>query len=181
MFSQSTRLELTIVAAALLVLLLCRQPPKSGNAGVRMDVGQPVLQRAVPEGQVPRGAGQPMDDAGQRMEDGAASYPPSASRQPQFSVPQPPAVDLPPNATTSDNYTAAATQPKAKRIGMLDARRCPSLNYKDVLYGEVTVQRVWNGQKFVFRKVLEVKEQNGATSVWTFEERDDVIMSEIEQ
>ena len=40
MFSQSTRLELIIVAVALLVLFLCRQPPKSGNAGVPVDIGQ---------------------------------------------------------------------------------------------------------------------------------------------
>jgi hypothetical protein len=62
---------------------------------------------------------------------------------------------------------------------MVDARKCNGLNYKDVMYGEVTVRRIWNGQEFVARKVLEVKEKSGVTSIWAFDERDDVTLSEI--
>ena len=45
MFSQAKRLEFVIVAAAFLVLLFCRRPPRSGNAGVTVDA-EPVGQRA---------------------------------------------------------------------------------------------------------------------------------------
>lgn len=66
-------------------------------------------------------------------------------------------------------------------MGMVDARNCGRLNYTDVLYGEVTVRRVWDGQKFVLRKVIEVKEKNGVTSIWSFDEDKDVVPSEIPQ
>jgi len=182
MFSQNTRLELVIVGAALLVLFVCRQPPKSGNADIRKDAGITLQEPA---------AG--IKDGGRKTEDGSATNPQAAILSP--SVPagartspapeaQPPAAVPPANVTMSDNSTVAPTalpQPARKRIGVVDARRCANLNYKDVMYGEVTVRWIWNGQKFVWRKVIEVKEDGGAVSIWTFGERNDVILSELSQ
>jgi len=85
------------------------------------------------------------------------------------------------SGTTSDNSdteSAVPSQPR-KRMGMVDARNCGRLKYKDVMYGEVTVRWVWDGQKLVPRKVIEVKEKNGVTSIWSFDEHKDVVLSEI--
>jgi hypothetical protein len=172
MSSQTTRLELTIVAAALLVLLLCRQPPRSGNADVRTDA--PTEMQELTPGTdigVPEANGSPVSD------------PPSATRDQRMPSLPTPTMTPSPSGATSDNDdagTAAPSQPK-KRMGMVDARNCGRLNYKDVLYGEVTVRQVWDGQKFVLRKVIEVKEKNGVTSIWSFDEHQDVVPSEIQQ
>jgi hypothetical protein len=64
----------------------------------------------------------------------------------------------------------APIQPKIRRIGVVDARNCPGLNYKEVMYGEVTVRWVWDGQRLVPRKVCVVQEGNGVTSVWDFDQ-----------
>jgi hypothetical protein len=170
MFSQTTRLELTIVAATLLVLLLCRQPPKSGNADVRTDA-QPTMQELTPgtEDGAQETNGGPASDPLPATGDQQATGLPIATRAPSSSGP------------TSDNGgTASAVPPQPrKRMAMVDARNCSRLKYKDVLYGEVTVRWVWNGKEFVPRKVIEVKEKNGVTSIWSFDEHKDIVLSEI--
>ncbi len=76
----------------------------------------------------------------------------------------------------------APIQPKLRRIGVVDARNCRGLGYKEVMYGEVTVRWVWDGQRLVPRKVCVVKESNGVTSVWDFDEHDPAVrMSEIQE
>jgi hypothetical protein len=170
MSSQTTRLELTIVAAALLVLVLCRQPPKSGNADIGTDA-QTAMQELRPG----------TEDAAQEISGGPGSDPLSGTDDPPTQGLQTPTIAPAPGGATSDNRdaeSAGPSQPK-KRMGMVDARNCTRLNYKDVLYGEVTVRRVWDGQKFVLRKVIEVKEANGVTSIWSFDEHEDVVPSEI--
>jgi hypothetical protein len=170
MSSQTTRLELTIVAAALLVLVLCRQPPKSGNADVPADA-----QTARQE----RTSGMEQTALGTNRSPASDPFPPTDDR-PARGL-QTPTIAPAPGGATSDNRdaeSAGPSQPK-KRMGMVDARNCTRLNYKDVLYGEVTVRRVWDGQKFVLRKVIEVKEANGVTSIWSFDEHEDVVPSEI--
>ena len=63
---------------------------------------------------------------------------------------------------------------------MVDARKCDSLKYPNIMYGEVTVSRVWNGTTFEWRKVCEVKEKDGTTSVWSFDDRHEgVTISEL--
>jgi hypothetical protein len=164
MFSQTTRLELIIVVAVLLVLFLCRQPPKPGTAGVRMDIGQST------------------NDEGQRAQDSPLASPPAAV-QPPVPAFQPPAAEPPAGTTTSDNTTMdlpVPPRPKMKRIGVVDARNCPGLNYKDLMYGEVTVRWVWDGQRFVPRKVIEVREANGAISTWDFAEQNGAILTELD-
>jgi hypothetical protein len=89
--------------------------------------------------------------------------------QTQFDVPM---EDLAP-AATADNLAVepiSPPQPKRKRIAMVDARNCNALRYPEVMYGEVTVRPVWNGTKFEWKKVCEVREKDGATSVWSFDE-----------
>jgi hypothetical protein len=170
MLAQTTRLELTIVAAALLVLLLCSQPPRSGNADVRMDVPPTSLETET-------SAAQP-DENGSTPVDPPITEPGSQVLNPGR------AEDLPLHLPSPDNTTAGRTmpgQPKVRRIGVVDARNCDGLRYKDVMYGEVTVKMVWDGQRFVFRKVCEVREKNGVVSVWSFDKHDDIVLSEIQQ
>ncbi len=169
MSSQTTRLELTILAAALLVLLLCRQPPKSGNADVRTDADT-ARQEPTPG----------TEDAAEGTNDGPASNPLSPTDKQRAPGLQTPAITPSPNGVTPDNSDteSAVPSPPKKRMGMVDARNCGRLNYKDVLYGEVTVRRVWDGEKFVFRNVVAVKEKNGVTSIWSFDERKDIVPSE---
>ncbi len=62
---------------------------------------------------------------------------------------------------------------------MVDARNAGNLNYRDVMYGEVKVRWVWNGLKLVPRKVVEVKEPSGVVSVWSFDERENILLSEL--
>ncbi len=167
MFSRITRLELVIVVAALLLLVFFTRPPTSGNADVRLT--DPL----------PAGA-----DAGQMSQDAQSTtrQPPSADSPSSPAGPDAFSTGTPTDTGIADSDSAALTvppPPKVKRIGMVDARNCNNLNYKDVMYGEVTVRWVWNGQKFEARKVLEVKENNGVTSVWTFDENDNIITSEI--
>jgi hypothetical protein len=168
MFSQTTRLELTIVAAALLVLLLCRQPPKSGNANVRRNA-ETSMQEPAP----------PMQDTGGNL----VSDPLSATGDPR--TPDLPTSTVAPSSSgvTSDNSDMESDVPlqPRKRMGMVDARNCGRLKYNDVMYGEVTVRWIWDGQKLVPHKVIEVKEKNGVTSIWSFDEQKDVVLSEIPQ
>jgi hypothetical protein len=165
MFSQTTRLELVIVAAALLVLFLCRQPPKSGNAGIHMDVGQ------TPE-------------TGQRTNDEMQSGGDIAAFNQEPSNSQLQAIQLPPDAGTPDNtftQLAVPPRPKMKRIAVVDARKCDGLKYKDLMYGEVTVQWVWEGGKGVFKKVCQVREPSGTVSTWSFDNNDGIVISELPQ
>ncbi len=170
MFSQTTRLELTLVAAALLVLLLCRQPPKSGNANVRGNA-ETMTQELMPG----------TDDAAQGINGDPTSDPLSGTNDPQAPGPGTSIIAPSSGDTTSDNgdtESAVSSQPR-KRMGIVDARNCNRLKYKDVLYGEVTVRWIWNGKELVPRKVIEVKEKNGVTSIWSFDEHKDIALSEI--
>jgi len=170
MFSQTTRLELTLIAAALLVLLLCQQPPKSGNADVRSDA-ETAMQASTPG----------TEDAAQEANGGPTSDPSSATGDQRTPGLQTSTIAPSSSGVTSDNSdtdTAVSAQPR-KRMGIVDARNCGRLKYKDVMYGEVTVRWVWDGQKLVARKVIEVKEKNGVTSIWSFDEHDDIVLSEI--
>ncbi len=172
MFSKITRLELGIVVAVLLVLFLCRQPPKSGNADVRRDA-EPTPQQPVRD----------VEEEGPNTLRSTAPDSQSESRSPQMPTLQPPTGTALAPATASHNGTVEPQipAPRMKPLGVVDARKCPGLNYDDVLYGEVTVRMVWDGARFVWRKVVVVREKSGAISTWTFDERDDIVMTEIPQ
>lgn len=156
-----TRLEVIIIAAALMVLLLGKQPPQSGNADVRSDAEPRAngVQAPIPAAssellQSPHATAQPADPGFQS-----------------------------PFATETDNLTPdpiPQMQPKSKRYAMVDARKCDSLKYPDVMYGQITVRWVWDGSRLAPQKVCEVKEANGIVSVWSFnEQHEGVTLQEI--
>ncbi len=80
-----------------------------------------------------------------------------------------------------DEMPTVDMQPRTKRVGIVDARNCGNPKYKDLLYGEVTVRWVWNGGKFVPKKVCVVDEGNGVTSVWSFDQKNGVTITEREE
>ncbi len=173
MFSQITRLEFGIVVAVLLVLFLCRQPPKSGNADVRRDAG-PIQQELA------SGA----KDSSQNGQDAGAFNRQSAIRNPQSANPEPATTTAPMASAASDNSKLEPPippPPQMKPLGLVDARKCPGLNYDDILCGEVTVRWVWDGAGFVAHKVVVVREKSGVISTWSFDDRDDIVTTEIPQ
>ncbi len=142
-FSNSTRLELVVVGAVLLVLMLCGRPPRSGNAevaGGRADPPTPSWRQESASAVLPV--------ANPSMEGGASE-------------------EMLPDV-----------QPRFKRVGIVDARNSGNPKYRDLLYGEVTVRWIWNGQKMVPKKVCVVDEGNGVTSVWCFDQQEGVTITE---
>ena len=161
MFERPTRLELVIIFAALLVLIFCSRPPTSGNADVRIDTA-PAFEVSGPAMPQP----DPDTDStpsGSSSISGADTHPagPDSAGSEETSAPS----NVPP--------------PQTKRIAMVDARNAGNLNYKDVMYGEVKVRWVWNGTKLVPRKVVEIKEPSGVVSVWSFDDHENILLSEL--
>jgi hypothetical protein len=160
MFARTTRLELIIVITALLLLWFCSRPPTSGNAQTFLDATETSPSVPLPG---------PSADSGDLPASQASVSPPNpgtveiAATSPEPAAPPPP------------------PQPRIRRIGVVDARNCDKLNYKDVMYGEITVRSVWDGQRFVPRKVCIVRESDGSSSVWTFDEQDNIKLSEIQE
>jgi hypothetical protein len=74
---------------------------------------------------------------------------------------------------------SGSDHPPASRIGTVDARNIPHLPYGDVMYGDVTVRWVWNGTRFVPQKVCVVQEKDGVSSVWSFDQQDRAVVSEV--
>lgn len=161
MFERPTRLELVIVVTALLVLLFCSRPPTSGNADVRFDAGQFGGQATLDPMQ-PETGGPAVSVESSSASPADAEAVPAGDAIASDGLP----VDVPP-------------PPKIRRLATVDARNAPNLDYKDVMYGEVKVRWVWNGQKLVPCKVCEVKEANGVVSVWSFDENENIILSEL--
>jgi hypothetical protein len=171
---QNTRLEWVVVGTVFLVLLLCRQPPKSGNAGVRVDLGRApeAAQSTAPENTARQeSASLPLQ----------TTRPPSDATLGNSSASQPRAADQRPDLAMPDNprgESAVSSQPRPKRMAVVDARRCDGLKYKDLMYGEVTVRWVWNGGRLVPEKVCQVTEPSGVVTTWSFD-NPDVIISEL--
>ncbi len=157
MFARTTRLELIIVVTALLLLWFCSRPPTSGNAQTFLDTAPTSHATPFPA--------QPADSGSLTT--------PQASAWPTDTRPA--------EAAAANPEMTAPPQPRIRRIGIVDARNCDKLNYKDVMYGEIAVRSVWDGQKFVPRKVCIVRESDGSSSVWTFDEQDNIKLSEIQE
>jgi hypothetical protein len=161
MWARATRVEFIIVSVALLVLLLCSNPPKSGKADVD-DISGP-------------GSNWPTEEV--RPE-------PDSSETSELSTPDMLELDTveedAPNDVPLDTslLDEAAERPSA-RLAAVDARNCNSLDYKDVMYGEVTVRWIWNGTQFVPQKVCIVEEADGTSSVWSFDQQDTAVLSEV--
>lgn len=153
MWARATKIEFIIVSIALLVLLMCTKPPKSGNA----DVGD--FQGAI--------------SSAERV------TPESDPDRTDVSEEERP-VDVASQARVAAMATdEAMVAPPAPRIAAVDARGCSRLEYRDVMYGQVTVRWVWNGTKFVPHKVCVVEEEGGISSVWSFDQQDEASLSEL--
>ena len=160
-----------MVAAVLVVLFVCRQPPRSGNAGPLPEAG---LAAPAPVRESP--ASSP----------GATDITPgwpAAGDDPRATELVPPAAATPSAVSTPDNPAwEPAVPPRPKRIGIVDTRNCPDLGFRGIRYGEVTARWVWDGQKMVARPVVAVKETDGSISIWSFDDpRDGVVVSELPQ
>jgi hypothetical protein len=154
MFSRTTRLEFAIVAAVLLIMVLYSRPPTSGNADTlapRIDL---VEETQFVEPELP-----------------PATVTSAAAPAPETHVAAPP----------DSGSGATKTQRRGRRVGVVDATGCQDLDYKDVMYGEVAVRWVWNGEKLVPQKVCIVEEGNGVRSVWGFDANDEIVLSEYPQ
>lgn len=162
MFERPTRLELVIIFAALLVLIFCSRPPTSGNADIRIDTA-PAFEVSGP--------------AISQSEPGTFSTPSGPSSVSAVDT------DLAGSDSAAAEETSAESDvpppPETKRIAMVDARNAGNLNYKNVMYGEVKVRWVWNGTKLVPHKVVEVKEPSGVVSVWSFDDHENILLSEL--
>jgi len=161
MWARTTRVEFLIVTAGLLVLLFCSQPPQSGNAEV---------------GYLPADGENPSWSPDEPISAADANNLPERLTQPEEGV-EPDGSDR----GSDPANESLPTQPPAPRIGAVDARNTRQLPYNDVMYGDVTVRWVWNGSKFVPQRVCVVKEKDGVSSVWSFDQPGNAVVSEIPQ
>jgi hypothetical protein len=96
----------------------------------------------------------------------------------QDNVPEP-IVSTGTETQESDRALPADPPPRPKRIGVVDARKTGNPKYKDIMYGEIAVRWIWDGQKSVPKKVCVVDEGHGVTSVWSFDDLgENVIVTE---
>ena len=158
MWARTTRLEFIIVSVALLVLLMCSSRPKSGNADVSDFHAEDLASASFPEQAAPG------PDPGPTDGDIEKALPVGVSEP------------LPPDIADETD-----APPEAPRIAAVDARSCDRLEYKDVMYGQVTVRWVWNGTKFVPHKVCVVEEEGGVSSVWSFDQQEEAVLSELSE
>jgi hypothetical protein len=160
-----TRLELVIIAAVLVVLLFSNRPPQPGNADTRTDIETPA---EYPQDSIPQM--QPATQQSQAVPDSQPVVTDNPGVQPSTNAGL---ANLTPESIPQ-------AQPRAKRYAMVDARNCDSLKYPNVMYGEIAVRWVWDGARFVPRKVCEVRESSGVVSVWSFDEQHEgVVLTEI--
>lgn len=140
---QTRRLEFFIVVVALLVLLLWSQPPKSGNAFVRIEPDEMEASEPV--------APEPAESL------------PEATAEPETTAPQMPVTPRPVPAAPP-----VEVQPRPVQTGTAEANRRPDRDYRALLIrAQPSVRYVWNGLRFVPQKVYIVDEGNGITSTWT--------------
>jgi hypothetical protein len=175
MFSKTMRLETIIVAVAVLVLLLCSQPPRSGNADVYLDVeaapdpisapAEPLIVEeppALPTESDAAGQAAPVEEDDSVNEDDFGD-------------------DLPDDVSASEPISTGGTSPQGKRMAMVDARNSKNFHCDKVMYGEVTVRLIWDGTKLVPQKVCVVEGEDGVDTVWSFDQPPEgVIISEID-
>jgi len=158
MWARATRLEFIIVSVALIVLLMCSSPPRSGNADVS-DLPEEDLALASSPQQAT-----PDSELGPIYGDIEKAPPVAVSESPSLSMAD--ETDIP---------------PEAPRRAAVDATSCDGLEYKDVMYGQITVRWVWNGTKLVPRKVCVVQEEGGVSSVWSFDQQKEAVLSELSE
>jgi len=165
MLGRTTRLEFIIVTVAFLVLLLCSKPPRPGTAEVANFYNQvppsegPTLEITPALPLLPTPADVNMLE-------------PAVEEDTLPSVPQ---------SSTDIDEVPPAPEQATRRVAAVDARRCDRLKYNDVMYGEVTVRWVWDGQKLVPQKVCVVQEPNGVSTIWSFDQQDNAVLAEVDR
>lgn len=167
MLGRTTRLEFIIVTVAFMVLMLCSKPPQRGSAEIE-DLGQGVIRTEDIENPVPAPLPLPsMSEPETSVDDSEATEIDDTALQ---------LVDIAP----SEPVEQAPPQPPRPRIATVDARNCQGLQYDDIMAGEITVRWVWNGQELVPEKVCVVREPDGTTTVWRFNQPGQAVLSEID-
>jgi len=161
MWARATRVEFVIVSVALLVLLLCSNPPQSGKADVDALRSPASTWTAEESGPDPDPSG--TDELSR----------PDVS---ELDTIERSAANAVPLDTSPLDDTAGRP---SERLAAVDATNCNSLDYKNVMYGKVTVRWIWNGTQFVPQKVCIVEEEDGTSSVWSFDQQDDAVLSEV--
>jgi hypothetical protein len=154
MRARATRLEFIIVLIALFGLLMCSSPPKSGNASVS---GQTEADDTPDSAQTVLDLDSVDEDRDM----------PSTSPVPE--------------ASSTDLAEEISVPQAAPRMAVVDARGSDQLGYNEVMYGKVTVRWVWNGTKLVPEKVCVVQEDDGVSSVWSFDRQKEAVLSELPQ
>ncbi len=86
-------------------------------------------------------------------------------------------VDFKPDETPEESPVEFEDEevPPPPTVGAVDGHG----RSKDVMHGEVTVRWIWNGVRFVPRKVCVVEEANGVSSVWSFDQQQEPVLSEL--
>jgi hypothetical protein len=175
MFSQTTRLETIVVAVALLVLLLCSRPPRSGNADVYLDaeaapdtISAPAEPPTAEEPPAPPTESEAAGQAALVEENDSADADDSAD-------------DPPDDVSAGEPISRAGTRRQGKRMAMVDARNSKNFDCDKIMYGEVAVRLIWNGTKLVPQKVCVVEGEGGVNTVWSFDQPPEgVVISEID-
>jgi len=150
MFSQTTRLEFIIVAVALLVLLMCSQPPRSGNANIQVPPSEPAATAGSDNPAVPQ------NSASETAE-------PDSGRLTETSTP---ASDTPAGRSS----IIVQTQAQATPAGSAAAQNATAVNNEEATSEEVAVRYVWDGTKLAPQKVRIVDEGNGVRSIYSFDQ-----------
>ena len=154
MLARTTKLEFLILSVGLLVLVFCSQPPQYGSAEVGHSQPVKLGSSWPPDDMAPMGNGNDLP----------ASSSPSTENIERMAL---------------DAGSVPADSLGPPRMGTVDARNIRQSPYNDVMYGNVTVRWVWDGQRFVPQKVCVIEEKNGVSSVWSFDQQGDAVVSEI--
>ncbi|MBN1360690.1 MAG: hypothetical protein JW993_08865 [Sedimentisphaerales bacterium] len=166
MSGRTTRLEFIIVTVAFLVLLLCSKPPRPGTAQVGNTDGRPMVSPDVGLVALPEDPTPPIE----------VNAPEPEPLEIVPSEPEPSSENLQPDAEPTPTEFGQPTV----RWATVDARRCPGLKYDQPMQGEITVRWVWDGQQLVPQKVCVVREPNGVSTVWRFDEQGNARLAEVE-
>jgi len=153
MFSQTTRLEFIIVAVALLVLLLCSQPPKYGNAEILTAPPEPV-------------AGGASDASSAEADFEPATAEPFTE---SLTDEHAPASDINRPETDLSGRTSSLSETLSPSADPADTQDRAARNSEAAAAGEVGVRYVWDGTRLVPQKVRIVDEGNGVHTVWSYD------------
>jgi len=183
MVAQTTRLEYSIVAVALLVLLFCSKPPRPGTAGVTQP-REPMTVSVEPTPAMPAEANDAapaeedltldssdfeLMDEPQNGTEGQEAVP----TEPLFDEPAPAPLPIPKITGSSGSGRITSSNRPTTRLVTLKpgntepAPSDPTPPDDEAPKGEISVRYVWNGNELVMQKVRIVREPDGTTKVYS--------------